>query len=36
VTLRRLLLGVALVTGFAASAAADWIPFDRLPNADKV
>ncbi|MDI9410538.1 MAG: DPP IV N-terminal domain-containing protein [Bacteroidia bacterium] len=35
-TLRRLLLGVALVTGFAASAAADWIPFDRLPNADKV
>lgn len=35
-TLRRLLAGVALLASVAASAAADWIPFDRLPNADKV
>ena len=34
--LRRLLAGVALLACVTASAAADWIPFDRLPNADKV
>jgi dipeptidyl-peptidase-4 len=34
--LRRVLAGVALLACVTASAAADWIPFDRLPNADKV
>jgi dipeptidyl-peptidase-4 len=34
--LRRLLASAALFAAVAASAAADWIPFDRLPNADKV
>ena len=34
--LRRLLAGVALLACVTASAAADWIPFDRLPNAAKV
>jgi dipeptidyl-peptidase-4 len=36
VSARRLLVAAALVASLAASAAADWIPFDRLPNADKV
>ena len=34
--LRRVLAGVALLACVTASAAADWIPFDRLPNAAKV
>jgi len=36
VTLWRSLAGIALLASVVDSAAADWIPFDRLPNADKV